>query len=139
MERSRTHVCMQLGPARTAHLLASFWATFLVLHLGSFSVGQGIVSCPDQCHIVHISRVHKQLLLILKDARLHFAALIHCTLDPHIPGHVRIRVTSYVLSEVSTKEGNLISTKTSQHSPEIRQLLPIPIIVICYHLWQHGT
>ena len=73
-----------------------FCATFLVLHLGSFSVGQGIVSCPDQCHIVHISRVHKQLLLILKDgepARLHFAALIHCTLDPHIPGHVRIGVT----------------------------------------------
>ena len=71
------HACNQVLHALLI-FLHPFWATFLVLHLGFCSVGQGIMSCPDQCHIVHISRVHKQLLLILKDgepARLHFAAL----------------------------------------------------------------
>ena len=139
MEKSRTHACMQLGPACTAHLHASFWGH---IPCASSRVGQDIVSCPDQCHTVHISSVHEQLLLILNDgepARLHFAALIHCTLDPHIPGHVRIGVTSYGLSEVNTNEGNLISRESSQHCPEIMQPPPIPIIVICYHPWKHGT
>ena len=82
MERSQTHACIQLGPARIAHLLA---------------------------------------------------------LDPHIPGHVRIGVTRYGLSEVSAREGNLISRESSQHCPEIWLPPPIPIIVICYYPWKHGT
>ena len=107
----------------TAHLLASILGH---IPCASFSIGQGIVSCPDQCHIVHISRVHKQLLLIQKDgepARLHFAALVHCTLDPHIPGHVQIGVTRYGLSEVS-KEGNLISRREVSIAQKLGSHLP---------------
>ena len=113
-----------------------FWATFLVLHLGFFSVGQGIMSYLDQCHIVYFSRVHVQLLLILKDgepAILHFAPLFIV----HLIHISQAGVTRYGLSEFRTKEGNLISRESSQHCPEIRRPLSIPIIVICYHPWQH--
>ena len=43
----------------------------------------------------YISGVHQQLLLILEDGelvRLQFAALVHGTLTPHVPGHFRVRV-----------------------------------------------
>ena len=59
-------------------------------------------------HIVHISGVYQQLFLILEDgepARLHFAALVHCTLNPHIPGHVGVGVACDGLTEVGLKEG----------------------------------
>ena len=124
------HACNQVLHALLI-FMHPFWATFLVLHLGFFSVGQGIVSCPNQCHTVHFSRVHKQLFLILKDgepARLQFAPL----LIVHLINISQGEVTCYGLSEVRTKEGNLISRESSQHYPEIRQPLPIPIIVICY-------
>lgn len=118
---------MQIGPARTAHLFASVRATFDVLPLGDFSVGQGVVS------LVSISGVHKQLLLIVEDgkpARLHFAALVHCTLYSHVPGHVGVGVASDRLSEVSMKEGFLISWESCHHCPEVRQPPPIPIVII---------
>jgi len=41
-----------------------FWAAFDVLSLGLFSILQGIMSRPDLGNIVHISRVHQQLLLV---------------------------------------------------------------------------
>ena len=89
-----------------------FRAAFRVLPFGFFSVGQGVVSRSDLSHIVHISGVHQQLLLILEDgepARFHFAALVHGTLDPHVPGHVGVGGACDGLNEVSTKEGDLIS------------------------------
>ena len=100
----------------------SFWATLLVLPFGFSSVGQGIVSCLDLGHIVQISGVHQQLFLILEDgepARLHFAALVHCALDPHVPGHVGVGVACDGLSEVSLKEGDLISRESCQHCREV--------------------
>ena len=58
------------------------------------------------------SGVHHQLLFILEDgepARLHFAALVHGAFDPHVPGHVGVWISRDGLSEVSAKEGDLIS------------------------------
>ena len=49
----------------------------------------------------------RRVVLILEDgeaARHHFAALVHCTLNPHVPGHVRVGVASDGLSKVSLKE-----------------------------------
>lgn len=54
-----------------------FWATFHVLTLGFFSVGQGVVSHPDLGHIVNISGVHQQLLLILILLPLFIVHSIH--------------------------------------------------------------
>ena len=97
--------------------------------LAPFSVGQRVVSCPDLGHIVHISGV-QLLLLVLEDgepARLHCAALVHSTLDAHVPRHVGVGVASNGLSEVSAKEGD------HQHRPEVRQQSAVPIVVICYN------
>ena len=119
-----------------------FWAAFYVLPLRIFSIGQNVVSRLDPGHIVHISEVHQQLLLILEDgepARLYFAAHVHATLDPHVPGHVGVGVACDGLSEVSTKEGHLINRESCQHSPYIRQPPPVPIVVVRYHPWQHGA
>ena len=113
-----------------------------MLPLGIFSIGQNLLNRPDPCHIVHISGVHHQLLLILEDeepAILHFAALVHGTLDPHVPGHVGVGVACDGLSEVNTKEGDLINRENCQHSPEIRQPPLVPIVVVRHHPWQHGA
>ena len=84
------HACVQV---LLVLLIVShpFWAAIHVLPLGIFSIGQDVVSRPDPGHIAHISGVHQQLFLILEDgepARFHFAALVHDTLYPHVPGHV---------------------------------------------------
>ena len=105
---SQTHACMQPGSARTAHLLASvsgripcasFWFLFC---------------WPGHCEPIgsepHCFGVHQELLLILEDgkpARFHFAALVHGTLDPHVPGHVGVGGACDGLNEVSTKKGDL--------------------------------
>ena len=56
-------------PVLHALLIVSdpFWAALHVLHLGIFSFSQDVVSRPDPDHIVYISGVHQQLLLILED------------------------------------------------------------------------
>ena len=108
------------------------------------SIGQDVVNRPNPDHIVHISGVHQQLLLTLEledgePDRLHFAALVHGTLDRHVPGHVGVGVASDGVDEVSTKEDDLINREGSQHSPEVRQPPPVPIVVVRYHPWQHGA
>ena len=71
----------------------------------------------------NISEVHHELLFILEDgdgepARLHFAALVHSAFDPHVPDHIGVWIPCDGLSEVSAKEGNLISRESCQHLPE---------------------
>ena len=71
------------------------------------------------------------MFLILEDGAIfNFAALIHGTLDQHVPGHVGVGVACDGLSEVSTKEGDLINRESCQHSPEIRQPPSGPIVVV---------
>ena len=44
-----------------------FWAALHVLPFGMFSICQDVVRRPGPGHIVQISGVHQQLLLILED------------------------------------------------------------------------
>jgi len=105
-----------------------------------FLVGQGVLSSPG--HIVYISGVHQQLPLILEDgepSRFHFAALVHGTLDPHVPGHIGVGAACDGLSETSTKEGDLTNSESCQHCPDVGQPPPVSIVVVRHHPWQHGA
>ena len=42
-------------------------------------------------------------------------------------------------SEVSKKVGDFINRESCEHSPEIRQPPPVPIVVVCNGPWQHGV
>ena len=64
-----------------------------------------------------------------------WSSVVHGTLNPHVPGYVGVRVACDRLSEVSTKEGDLIVRESCQHRPEVGQPPPIPIVVIRYHPW----
>ena len=48
-----------------------------MLPLGIVSIGQDVVRRPDPGHIVHISGVHQQLLLILEDRLQQGNADVH--------------------------------------------------------------
>uniref|UniRef100_UPI00358F8622 kelch-like protein 10 n=1 Tax=Myxine glutinosa TaxID=7769 RepID=UPI00358F8622 len=111
----KTHM-ERLFPKVSLVIFSRVWCVIWVIHTedtfsitmagkddGRHLVDIGIMSRPDLGYIVHISGVHQQLLLILKDgepARLHFAALVHGAFDPHVPGHVGVGVACDGLSEV---------------------------------------
>jgi hypothetical protein len=65
--------------------------------------GQGDIDHPPvasflsasalRADLILVSGVYQQLLLIVEygePARLHFAALVHGTFNPHVPGHVGV-------------------------------------------------
>ena len=74
------------------------------------------------------------MLLILEDgepARLHFAAIVHGTLNSYVPGHIAVGVAcNDGFSTVNTKEGDLIDRESCQHSTHIRQPPPVLIFVV---------
>ena len=68
MGGNRTHACMHTCDLVLHALLIvshPFWTALNVLPLGIFLFGQDVVRRPDPGHIVHISGVHEQLLLVL--------------------------------------------------------------------------
>ena len=93
--------------------------------------------CPH-----YISVVHQHLFLILEDGdpvRLHF--VLPCSWYTHstCPRSCWSRGCLDGSSEFSTKVSDLINRESCQHSPEIRQPPPVPIVVVRYHPWQQGA
>ena len=139
---SQTLACTQLGPARTAHQLAS--VSGCIPHVSSLLVfgWQGHCELPGSWpHCSHLWSApavasHSEGW---RASKISFGAFVHGALDPHVPCHVGVGIACDGLGAVSMKECDLVSRERCQHSPEIRHPPAIPIVGIRYHPWHHGA